>query len=449
MEGRQVMEFSPVVLFTDFSFIAILLLLGAILRAKIPLIQRLFIPASILAGLMGLLLGPNILNIIPFSDQLESYPAILITLIFGSIPLTGSKIEWRYMKDRVGRMWAYSQLTMIVMWGGGLLFSLFFIHTFWDDLHIGFGLILAAGFVGGHGTAAAVGETFAQHGWTEATMLAMTSATVGVLASVILGVIFIKMGSMRGHTSFLSSFDELPNELRTGLIPKERRVKKEGHTVSTISIDPLLFHLTIVLLIGLGGHYLRMLGEYFFPTISIPAFSLAFLIGLFVRFLLKWSGLFEYVQADMVNRISGSATDLLVAFGIASISLSVVFQYALPLLLLLTFGLLLAFLFFSRFSRAFFKNDWFERGIFTWGWNTGTVAMGIALLRIVDPQLKSRTLDDYGLAYIPIAPVEVLLITFAPILVMMTTPFLFIGMVFILSVLILWIAYRNNWLEQG
>lgn len=89
------------------------------------------------------------------------------------------------------------------MWGGGLLVSLLLINPFWEDLPIGFGLMLAAGFVGGHGTAAAIGETFMQHGWEEATTLAMTSATVGVVASIILGIFFIKIGSNRGHTSFL------------------------------------------------------------------------------------------------------------------------------------------------------------------------------------------------------------------------------------------------------
>ena len=41
--------------------------------------------------------------------------------------------------------------------------------------------------------------------------------------------------------------------------------------------------------------------------------------------------------------------------------------------------------------------------------------MGIALERIVDPQMKSKTMDDYALAYLPIAPVEIILITLVPI----------------------------------
>ncbi len=41
--------------------------------------------------------------------------------------------------------------------------------------------------------------------------------------------------------------------------------------------------------------------------------------------------------------------------------------------------------------------------------------MEIELLRVVDPEMKSRCLDNYALAYLFIAPVEIALITFAPI----------------------------------
>ena len=59
------------------------------------------------------------------------------------------------------------------------------------------------------------------------------------------------------------------------------------------------------------------------------------------------------------------------------------------------------------------RECWFEKAL-TWGWFTGTKAMGIALLRVVDPGMRSRTLDNYALAYLFIAPVEISLITFAP-----------------------------------
>lgn len=52
------------------------------------------------------------------------------------------------------------------------------------------------------------------------------------------------------------------------------------------------------------------------------------------------------MSTDVINRISGSATDRLVAFGIASISISVVLDYAVPLIMPFIFGLLYAYVFF-------------------------------------------------------------------------------------------------------
>jgi len=442
------MDFSPWVLFTDIGLVSLLLLVGTIIRAKVRFVQKLFLPASIIAGILGLALGPNGFGLLPFSDQIKVYPAILIAVIFGTLPLLSPRIDWNAIKTRVGSMWSFSQIVMVLMWGGGLFFALLFINPFWTDIHDGFGLLLAAGFVGGHGTAAAIGSTFAQNGWEEATDLAMTSATIGIICSIVLGILFIKRGAAKGQTSFLASFDDLPNELKTGLIPPGSRVKSETDTVSSISIDPYIFHIAIVTIIAMGGYYLSELGVKLLPNVAIPAFSLAFLVGLLVKKILNATNSAKYVSTDVVNRISGSATDVLVAFGIASISLSVVLDYLVPLLLLFVFGIVFAFVFFKVLSKKFFEEYWFEKGIFTWGWTTGTVAMGMALLRIVDPEAKSKTLDDYGLAYIPIAPVEILLITFAPLLVLNSQSWVFVAMTFGVTFVIYLMAIKYKWLSR-
>ena len=97
---------------------------------------------------------------------------------------------------------------------------------------------------------------------------------------------------------------------------------------------------------------------------------------------------------------------------------------------------------------------WFERGIFTFGWCTGVVAMGITLLRIVDPRFKSGTLEAFGLAYTVIAPVELFLIAALPVAIglghLWTTTFVLIVLfhvLILLSVLLkFWI--RNPSLDE-
>lgn len=441
------MEFTAWSLFIDIGLVSALLLIGTILRAKVKVIQKLFLPAGIIAGILGLILGPNGFGLIPFSQQIGVYPGILIAVIFGALPLTAQKVPWKEISRRVGGMWSFSQFVMICMWGGGLLFSLLIINTIWkDEVHLGFGLMLAAGFAGGHGTAAAIGDAFAQHGWEDATSLAMTSATVGIVSAIVIGMIFVKRGASKGQTSFLTSFDRLPDELKTGLVPSKNRKAIKMDTVSSISIDPLIFHASIVGLIAMLGYFLSKWGAELLPKVALPAFSLAFIVGLIVKKALDKMQADDYVDKDVINRISGAATDLLVAFGISSISLPVVLEYITPLAILFLFGLLYAWVCCLSLSKRFFSEYWFEKGLFTWGWATGTVAMGIALLRIVDPDLKSKTLDDFGLAYIPMAPVEIAVVTFSPLLIATGQHWLFVAVTLAFGIILIALARMNKWI---
>jgi ESS family glutamate:Na+ symporter len=198
------MEFDPWVLFTDLGWIFLLLLVGKLLRAKLKPVQVLFLPASIIAGLLGLLLGVNGLGVIPFSDQISVYPAVLIAVIFAALPL-GATFDLSSIAGRVGALWSYSQAMYIMMWGAGLVFALAVLGLIWD-LPSGFGAMLASGFVGGHGTAAAVGAAFQDLGFEEAQSLAFTAATVGVIAAILGGLALIKWGARTGRTNILADF---------------------------------------------------------------------------------------------------------------------------------------------------------------------------------------------------------------------------------------------------
>ena len=73
------------------------------------------------------------------------------------------------------------------------------------------------------------------------------------------------------------------------------------------------------------------------------------------------------------------------------------------------------------------------------------MAMGIALLRIVDPKSASKAMDDYALAYLPIAPLEIVLITLMPILFSNGMGvWLMLGCLALAAVTIL-IAWRMKW----
>lgn len=441
------MEFSVWQFLIDIGIVSGLLLIGVILRVKIPFLQRLFIPASIIAGLLGLLLGPSGLDVLPFSEQIANYPGMLIAVVFACLPLLGPKLELKKMAGRIGSMFSYASILFVAMWMISMLVTIVLLQPLFRNIEDGFGLILAAGFVGGHGTAAALGESFTHYGWEGATSLGMTSATVGIICSIVVGMFFVKRGAEKGQANFLTSFSDLPAELRTGLIPKEKREATKTTTISSMNIDPLAFHLALVAAITAGGFYLSKGIEGLISNAAIPAFSSAFIVGIIANFLLKKLKVDVHFEKEMMDRISGTATDILVVFGIASIQIDVVGSYMWPLLLLMVLGIAYNYIFFKWLAPHFFKEYAFEKGLFSWGWGTGAVAMGIALLRIVDPKNESKTLDDYGMAYLPQAPIEILIITFAPIMAVAGLSWLFIAITTIWIFVVYIIARKSGWLN--
>jgi ESS family glutamate:Na+ symporter len=404
-------DFTPWTLFVDTGIISVLLLIGKLMRVKIKFIQKLFIPPSLLAGFIGLALGPNGFDLIPLSTQTGTYAGILIAFIFGALPFTSQTVKDK--KSSVGSMWTYSQAGMLLQWAFGGLLGLLVLNHIWP-LNPAFGITMSSGFCGGHGTAAAIGQAFGNLGSDEILTLAMTAATFGIVASIVLGLIIVKWGTKKKHTSFLANYDELPNELRTGLLPDEKRENMGKSTCSSISIDSLTFNFIIVVSIALGGYCISKIVARFMPGFELPVFSCAFVFGLLVKKIFDRTKVNNYVCPKTVGHLSGTFTDLLVTFGIASIKISVVAEYIVPLSILLLSGLIMTFLFVVIMARKLMKEYWFEKALFTWGWFTGTMAMGIALLRVVDPKMQSRSLDSYALAYLFIAPVEISLITFAP-----------------------------------
>ena len=434
--------FTPWTLFVDIGIISALLLIGKLMRVRIKLVQKLFIPPSLLAGFIGLALGPHGFDVLPLSTQTGTYAGILIAFIFGALPLTSQKVQ---EKNRgIANMWAYSQGGLLLQWAFGGFLGLLILNQLWP-LSPGFGITMPSGFCGGHGTAAAIGQAFGQLGHDEILTLAMTAATAGIVASVILGLIFVKWGASKKHTAFLADYNDLPAELQTGLLPQDKRESMGESTCSSISIDSLTFNLSLVCLIAFCGYGISKLAAHFMPGFELPVFSCAFVAGILLKKAFDHTRVTEYICPKTVNHISGALTDFLVAFGIASIKLSVVLEYIVPLAILLLSGLAVTLIYVFVMARKLMKECWFEKALFTWGWFTGTMAMGIALLRVVDPKMRSRCLDDYALAYLFIAPVEICLITFAPVAFVNGYGLLFSGICLAAFLGIMGVAYFKKW----
>ena len=383
----------------DFAFASLLILVGQFLRAKVPLVQRFFIPSSLLAGFLGFILGKQVLNVIPFSDSLSSYTSVLMIPIFAAIGINGFKLNKDAMKtegQRVLGYGLYKATQCSLQWWLPALLAVLVATKIWPQTDNSFGLLLAAGFLGGHGTAAAVGATLAEMGCTDATDIAMTFATAGILTGVFGGLAFIKWATVKGHTMYIKDFQNLSGNLKTGMVRPENCESMGPETVSSIALDPLCFHLCLML-VPCGVGYLGATWIKSNTGVSIPNYAIAFLLSLFLFMILGGpsdKGLYRYVNKRINSRISGTCTDFLVFFGVASIRLDVVVKYAAPLVFFIAVGIVIVWFILCILGPAMNKDSWFEHSIFVYGYATGVFAIGFVLLRIVDPENESRTLND-------------------------------------------------------
>lgn len=361
------------------------------MRRFIPWFQKLLIPAPITAGLLGLLLGPNALGIIQFSEHFGDYATILIAAVFGALPFTmdfDAKV-----RQRARTMWSYSVGMYLAQWGffallGVIIFAPLFNTPDW------FGIMLPVGFVG--------------------------------------GVIFARWGSKKGHTNELPDLDKLPEDMRTGIISLPGQRPSVGRaTTSPSSIEPIALHVAALAVTLFLANILTNWVNDIFPALSFPLFAMAFLVGLAGVGVLHLIKAPHYLDTKLMGSVSGASTDFLVAVGIASIVPAVVATYIVPLIILFVVGLAFCLVLFFYVAPRIFEHGWFERAVFSWGWATASVATGIAVLKIVDPEQKSGTLEEFGMAYVGFAPFEIAAAILAPIAILAGLVWLFGGVALI------------------
>ena len=420
--------FGPYEMLMDFGIMSIILFISHLIRSKVKLFQIIYMPSSLIAGFIALFLGWQFLDILPFAvndkgnPYMSSYPYLLVVVLFATLFLgkeeNAPKVKFSSMVKDIGDTFFYNMGSEFWQFGVALLFGLIVLAPLFPDLNQGFAIMLPAGFVGGHGYATAIGQTFQNYGWDEALTVGYTSATVGLLTGLIGGMILINIATRKGWTRLVKDVKDLPESMLTGFVPERERVPMGKETVNPIALDPFTWHFALVMAAFAIGYFVYTFTKSMLPgKYEIPMMCLSMLSGVVIQKLLDGMKLGHYVDKHITNRIGSWVTDYLVAFGVASIQISVVVKYAIPMAMLFTFGAVLCVGVCLLCGPRLFHNFWFERSIFVYGWNTGVVAIGVTLLRVVDPSFKTKTLEDYGLAYVFISFFEIAIVTITPSLV--------------------------------
>jgi len=426
-------------------------------------------PSAVIAGILALICGSQFLDILPFSgnpheiQNIVKYPSVLVVFFFATLFLgkRKNKISFNKILTDVGDTLFFNLASLVGQYGFALLFGLFILTPIFPDLHCAFALLLPAGFIGGHGTAAAIAGILEDNGFIGALSIGYTSATIGVLIGVLGGMFIINIGIRLGWSRIVKSMHKMPESIKTGFIPEKERIFVGKETVNPIALDSITWHFAIVLGIAVFAFYISDLLKNIFPNAyHIPGFCIALILGGIFQQIFNILQFGEYIDQHFINRIGSLITDYLIAFGIASITLNVIEKFIFPLILLFGFGTMVTICLMWFIGRKIYKNFWFERSLMMYGWNTGSIATSIVLLRVVDPNMRARIVEDFGIAYIGISFIELIIVAFLPTLVannIILLPALILMILFVICILLSkffvgWFPYsaqsiRNNELK--
>ena len=394
-----------------FAVLSLLLVCGKLLRLRCSFLQRLYLPSSVIGGLLGLLLvhvfkGSSVVHVPDaWISGAQKFPGFLINVIFATLflgvstPRLKEVVRIAFPQLCFGQLLAWGQYVLGLGIAGFILVPLFGVPP-------AFGNLLEIGFQGGHGTVGGMSESFKAFGWEDGIDLGLTMATIGMIVGVVVGMALVNWAYKRGFVREIRAFDERPEYERRGIHLPDNRPAAGRQTVISDSIDSLAWHVAIVgLAIGIG--YLMLLGlrsaeVALFPNATrrlfagFPLFPLCMIGGVLMQTVVTKCGGSLLVDHGQMQRLSGASLDYLVLSAVATIKLSVVAANWMPLLALAVAGTLLSLLLVVFLAPRLFKEAWFERAIAEFGQSTGVTATGLLLLRTVDPDSKTIAAASFG-----------------------------------------------------
>ncbi|WP_372806254.1 sodium/glutamate symporter [Pontiella sp.] len=387
----------------SFGCLCVLLGLGYWLRRKLVVLQKLYLPASVIAGLLGL----AVLLVLDVPDEMtagwNTLPGQLINIVFACLFLGAALPPVAKVWKSCGRQLAYGQ---VVAWGQyavgcGLVLLLLGPLFHLPDVFAG---IMPVGFEGGHGTAGGMGPTFDDLGFPEMKDYALAAATGGILGAIIVGMGLVNWAVRKGYVEKKAK-PGVDIEDFSGIIPFEHRPHAGKISVSSDVIGSLSLHLVFVgaaILLGwlmqqgllLLGAGLPGKGADIFK--SFPLFPLCMLGGVIVQWLADRFDPHDHMDEGLMLRIQNCALDFLVVAAIATIRIDVIAKGWLPLVILILAGIGWNVLMLTVFARRAFKDAWFERGIAEMGQSMGVTATGLLLLRVVDPDYETDAAEAFA-----------------------------------------------------
>lgn len=386
----------------DFIFICLLIIIAAVLKAKISVLRKWIIPTAMLAGFLGMFLGPEFLNVIPLNlNRLGNLVYHLMGIGFIAMSLKEREVKNNPGIVNSGLIIVSTYVIQAIV---GLGIMMILVATLYPNLFQGIGLLLPLGFGQGPGQAYSIGSSWEALGIQDGGNLGLAIAGLGFVWATFIGIILMNvLTRKKSYASSYTTENEDDGQADALLIEKKEGVLADAidkitYQVAVIGVIYLVTYFTIFNI----DKYLTPLGGTF-ETLAQVLIGFHFIIGSIYAMLFKniikkldtsgWK-LEHSPDNYLLSRISGASFDFMITASIAAISVHALKEYTAPILIFTTVGGIVTILFMLWIVPRSFPQDKLPNVLGFYGMLTGTISTGLALVKGVDPKFKSNTADN-------------------------------------------------------
>lgn len=444
------MEFWRSSLVGNVLALAVLLAIAAVLRTRIGVLRRLAVPDGIVAGALGLAVGPSALGLAPLTaDVLEPLVYHGFAIVFIAVGLQGAE---RVRATGSARSLSFALVALAVIQAllGFALLAVWAVTT-GDELHPGLGFMITLGFAQGPGQALAFGSAWEPLGLVHGAQIGLLYAALGFGWCCLLGVPLVAFARRRG---WLDPIDDTPAPTAgTGAPGIVDQLGAMEPLTKQVVVIGCVYALVYGVLTGLaavlpaGGNVATSLWGFHFLVGSILAIVL--------RRLVDARRVPIALDDGLLGRIAVTAIDLTTAAALSAIQLDALGHVFVPILVMSSCGGVLTLFASLWLARRAFPDAPFSHALLLYGTTTGTVPTGLALLRIVDPQLRGPVARSTVIATTAAVPIGMpLFLGVIPLSVgqwsagFWPTVWLSLGLLGVYTIALVWIWWRTGSLRM-
>lgn len=373
---------------SHFIFIALLLLVAKLMKESIPLLNRIILPSALLAGAIGWVLSDQALGLVILSTEyleVVMYNAIGLGFIALALRTNNQGANKPFV---TGAIIASGYLFQAAL--GAAVVALFF-----SELFLGTGFLISLGFSQGPSLAFNIGTGWEQQGLVPlGGSLGVAIASIGFLWGGVMGVIINNVYARKHQLVLQRNSDQIIVS----------NIEIESHSKLTI-FDVLTTNIILVLLIygvvmvvlGISQRYLAPLGGLA-QTFASLFYGLNFLLGIVASFafkkiqrLMNARGVnFGFVTNNFIlQSISSFLFNVLITSSVLIISQASVNEYLWFIAIGTSLAGVFTYWYFKLLANWQFNDHQQAYTIGFYGNNTGVISTGIALVKMIDPELKT------------------------------------------------------------